>query len=429
MRHDEQKDSREEQVLESFVSLAKSSLGQLTPEQCLRGEREVRRRMAQSTPALRFTGRKLLLVAAIVPAVIGVSLLVRRVSRPEPLAYRVEDGYLSSSQSVSGSGTATPVIHFTDGTEVRLERDALARIRYVTPNGAALAVERGYLHAQVVHSAKSEWQFDAGPFTVRVTGTSFGLTWEPEQSRFDLRLEQGSVTVSGPIANEPIPVRSGQWLTIQTRSNEVLIRDLAGSPTAQAPTPVRSVLSSETTDSIDTDSGVPLSVPAAEETRIRAVATEAPHNWVAELARGHLDAIVKDAQSRGLEECLSKASSDELSALADAARYTRNNGIAHKTLVTIRQRFAGSRKATEAAFVLGKLAETAKNEAAALAFFDTYLSEAPSGTYASEALGRKMAIVRNSSGSVLARPLAREYLVKYPQGTYASAARAILGNP
>ena len=41
MRHDEQKDCREEQVLESFVALAHSSLGQLTPEQCLRGEREI----------------------------------------------------------------------------------------------------------------------------------------------------------------------------------------------------------------------------------------------------------------------------------------------------------------------------------------------------------------------------------------------------
>lgn len=429
MRHDEQKDCREEQVLESFVALAHSSLGQLTPEQCLRGEREIRKRMAHSTRALRITGRKLLLAAAIVPGVIGTSLVVRQVARPKPLAFSVENGYLSSSQSVSGSGTTTPVVHFTDGTELRLAQDALARIRYVTPNGAGLAIERGHLHAQVVHSPKSEWQFDAGPFTVRVTGTSFGLTWEPELSRLDLRLEQGSVTVSGPVANEPIPIRSGQWLTIQTRTNEVLIRDLAASSATQTAAPVQSVTSAATTDSNDADSGSPLSVPAADESRGHAVAAEASHHWVAELARGHLDAIVKDAQSRGLEECLSKANSDELSALADAARYTRNNGIARRALMAIRQRFAGSRKAAEAAFLLGKLAEAAKSEPAALAFFDRYLSEAPNGTYASEALGRKMAIVRNTSGSVTARPLARYYLVKYPHGTYAPAAQAILYNP
>jgi hypothetical protein len=184
-----------------------------------------------------------------------------------------------------------------------------------------------------------------------------------------------------------------------------------------------------TTDPNGTDSGSPLSAPAADESRGRAVAGDASHHWEAELGQGHLEAIVKDAQSRGLEECLNKASSDELSALADAARYTRHNGIARRALMAIRQRFAGSRKATEAAFSLGKMAEAARSEPVALALFDTYLSEAPNGTYASEALGRKMAIVRNTNGSVTARPLARDYLVKYPLGTYASAAQAILYNP
>lgn len=430
MTRNEQKSSQEDRVLESFVALAQSSLGQLTPEQCLRGEREIRKRVARSRRPPAISWRNSMLVAAVIPLAVGVTLLFRRAARPEPLAYSIENGFLVSSQTVSGNGSATPLIRFTDGTEVRLEKDALAQIRYITPHGASLAVERGYLHAKVTHTAKAEWQFDAGPFTVRVTGTSFGLTWEPDQSRFDLRLEQGSVTVTGPVANEPIPVRAGQWLTIHSRSNEVLIRDLAASPVDPLPAPP-SAVDPVTADSAESNSASLLpSAPPTDEMRLRPPATpEGEHNWAAELARGRLESIVNDAQSRGLDECLAKASSAELSALADAARYTRHNGIAQRALMAIRQRFAGSRKATESAFLLGKLAEAAKNEAAALAFFDTYLSESPSGTYASEALGRKMAIVRNTSGSAIARPLARDYLVRYPGGTYASAARAILENP
>ena len=79
--------------------------------------------------------------------------------------------------------------------------------------------------------------------------------------------------------------------------------------------------------------------------------------------------------------------------------------------------------------MLGRLAEAEQNESRALGFFETYLSETPGGTYASEALGRKLAIVRHAKGSESARSIAADYLAKYPNGTYAPAARAILEKP
>jgi len=278
---------------------------------------------------------------------------------------------------------------------------------------------RGALHAAVIHSATSEWRFDAGPFVVHVTGTAFGLSWDPERDRFDLRLEHGSVTVSSPVVNDPIPVRAGQWLTIRPRSNEVFIRDLVARPANEEPEP----------DSASPDREPSPAVPAASDVAPHASAPDAGHSWAQDLLHGKANEIVNDALRRGLDGCLADSGPSELAALADAARYTRRNDVARRVLLAERRRFAGSRTAVDAALLLGRLAEAEQNDSQALSWFDTYLAEAPSGAHASEALGRKMAIVRHSVGAAAARAVAEEYVGKYPEGTYSSAARAILKSP
>ncbi len=60
----------------------------------------------------------------------------------------------------------------------------------------------------------------------------------------------------------------------------------------------------------------------------------------------------------------------------------------------------------------------------ALSWYERHLREAPGGAYASEALGRKMTLLGRSRGEAAARPVAEEYLRRYPNGTYAPAARA-----
>jgi hypothetical protein len=57
------------------------------------------------------------------------------------------------------------------------------------------------------------------------------------------------------------------------------------------------------------------------------------------------------------------------------------------------------------------------------------LSEAVGGTFASEALGRKMTIVERLDGKDAARPLAQMYLRRFSNGTYADAARALTLRP
>jgi hypothetical protein len=60
-----------------------------------------------------------------------------------------------------------------------------------------------------------------------------------------------------------------------------------------------------------------------------------------------------------------------------------------------------------------------------LAWYDRYLGEAPRGRYAAEALGRKMLVVQKLRGSEAARPLAEDYVRRYPDGAYAELAHKL----
>jgi TolA-binding protein len=150
-------------------------------------------------------------------------------------------------------------------------------------------------------------------------------------------------------------------------------------------------------------------------------------SWVAALAAGDLDLILKDA-NRDLPRALATRDSDELAALAAAARYRRREDLARSTLLAQRQRFPQSPRAADAAFLLGRLDDVGTGGLqSAVKWYDAYLEEAPSGAYASEALGRKMVAVQKLHGTAEARAVAEEYLRRFPSGAYAGAARALLG--
>jgi hypothetical protein len=153
--------------------------------------------------------------------------------------------------------------------------------------------------------------------------------------------------------------------------------------------------------------------------------TEKP--WAELLVRGKVKEIIVQAEAGGISQALSTRSAADLAALADAARYTRQNDLAKKTLSALRTRFPSSRQSRDAAFFLGRLEESSA-PARALDWYGLYLMEAPSGTYAAEAMGRKMLVVERVQGRPAALPLARDYLARFPQGSYASLARSMLGS-
>jgi TolA-binding protein len=161
-----------------------------------------------------------------------------------------------------------------------------------------------------------------------------------------------------------------------------------------------------------------------------ALAALRERNWTAALAAGDFQAILQDAERRGWRRSLAEARSQELAALADAARYLRHDDLARQALITQRERFPRTDRAHEAAFLLGRLTETVSDgDVRALFWYDRYLDEAPRGAYAAEAMGRKMTAIEKLKGLPAARAIAREYLRRFPHGTYAGAARALAETP
>jgi TolA-binding protein len=359
----------------------------------------------------------------------GSSLLGRR-----PLTYVVSEGEIQAGGYFRSGMKAQPTIRFSDGTKVDLMANARGRIGSVDAHGAQVMLDEGEARVEVVPRAGARWQFNAGPFVVHVQGTEFALAWKGDEGRLDVRLHKGAVTVTGPLSDEVIALRTGQWLTVRLAAREVFLRefDRAAPPTLAGKEAV-AVASSAPQEAPPGPGPAPtvISTPAKAHRPARAgTAKAAEISWAPARAAGDWTRVLELATKRGLDRTLAERSSDDLALLADAAHYLRQDAIAQQALLAQRQRFAGSTRAKDAAFLLGRIVEAKSGGAReALGWYERHLEEAPDGPYACEALGRKMTVLARLHGDAAARPVAEEYLRRYPGGTYARAARAYATKP
>ena len=171
----------------------------------------------------------------------------------------------------------------------------------------------------------------------------------------------------------------------------------------------------------------PSALPAAAAPARPSPGTTPPRGlWSERLADGDAAGILAEARGRGIGNVLGAASSEDLAALADAARFRMQDRLARRVLLAQRARFAGTLRATEASFLLGRLADGHGAGASdALAWYERYLDEAPSGTYAAEAMGRMMVGLERQQRVDEARALAGTYLRRFPDGVYARAAHEL----
>jgi TolA-binding protein len=341
-------------------------------------------------------------------------------------------------------------LRFAEGTELRLAAGARGRLTSVDGQGARFAIEQGEAEINVIPRTGARWLIDAGPFLITVHGTTFTAAWDGEREQLDIRMKHGLVSVSGPVADGKIAVRAGQRLTINVPEREVLLRpgdDAEESAEAGADTAATGATPSSAAPAVEPSAPeAPPAVGARAQTgsSIRGSATRAAvavranapsRSWTASLAAGDFQTILLEAEHRGLRRSLADARSEDLAALADAARYLRRDDVARQALIAQRDRFPQSDRAHEAAFLLGRLTEggaegrSVDGDVRALSWYDRYLNEAPSGAYASEALGRKMTATEKLRGIEAARDIARQYLRRFPHGTYAGAARALSETP
>lgn len=353
---------------------------------------------------------------------------------PRRLSYEIV-GSTVAEPYVSAPSDRPVVVHFSDETLVQVEAGSRLRIEDTTREGARVLLERGTAGVHVVHRPSARWTFAAGPFDVLVTGTRFDLNWNPSSEVLQLRLREGSVEIRTPFATAPVALRSGQTFRSDLHDRSMTTTDVEpGASAVPVPVPVASAppidtpreAASEASPSLGATAESTGSAPSSVGPAVVAAASARP--WPKLIAAGEFKALLDQANQRGIAACLQTCSSGDLSALADAARYSSRAELAEQSLHALRTRFQRSPEGRAAAFLLGRVLERQGAAPDARTWYDTYLSESPAGVYAAEALAGKMRAVSMTDGRAAAQPLAREYLKRYPTGVHAGTARGILAD-
>ena len=344
-----------------------------------------------------------------------------------PLTYAVEGGEVRADGRIGNTEGRRSRLRFSDGSHVDLTSSARASVVSVESRGARIALDDGEVSVDVVHRASTHWRFDAGPFSVFVEGTSFSLGWSATDERLHLRMQTGTVTVKGPIGTDPIRVRGGETLTIRLPERQIQLEGagVGHASTAQGPSLAPAAMAPP--------SPSPSSTKRAPSLRVVAPARTSPGDvagsrWRHLVAAGRFAEVVEDAENQGLRATLAASGRDDLTALADAARYSRRNDVSRRALHALRDRFPASDAARDAAFFLGRQEEADNPRSPrCLEWYRRYRAETPHGLYVEDSLGREMLIMERLYGGEGARAVAREYLARFPDGHLATRAAEIAG--
>ncbi len=343
------------------------------------------------------------------------------------LAYRVEGGSELESGYLRESGQAGLNVFFNEGSRFDLAPGARGRIRAVDKQGAHLAVERGTADLQIVPDGTRRWLVDVGPFLVTVKGTAFAVSWDPSSEQFELNLRRGRVVVKGPVSAGEIALRAGQKLMVNLARSESVISEELQEPTGSAGTVPGASPREEAAPGVEPEPAAPRWSPPTTPRPEKAIVD---HHWREQLARGNWERILAEVRRIGVNETLSKASSEDLYALANAARYHHQLDLARAALLAQRRRFPASPRALGALYLLGRVEEAREaGTAQAIVWYDEYLAQAPNGPLVGEALGRKMILTEKLGGSARARAVAQDYLRRFPKGNYAGSARELVAAP
>jgi len=425
--------------LTKVTALLQSAVTEPTSAELESGLRLLRQRLAGARSHRRRLVRWSLIAASLAACAALVILLLRvkaAPSEPTVAMSRIEGGELLDGGYLSEVGHAGVKLFFNEGSQFVLDPGTRGRLRDVSGDGARVALDRGKASFRITPSPTHRWSVEAGPFLVTVKGTQFSVSWDPGREQLEVTLERGRVTVNGPLLGSELVLRPGEKLSVCLPKGETSIKKNtpndaedgglmpAAGPSAGPP----AALSAPS-------SGAPYPAPspapsAAAQRALGATGGgHAERRWGEALAKGAWDLILADVERDGIEATLRSASSAELFAVADAARYRRRSDWARAALLAHRERFPGSPRSVDATFLLGRVEEsTGSGKRAAVKWYEQYLARTPTGAYVAEALGRKMILMKELEGAASARRVAEEYLLRFPGGTYARAARALSSN-
>jgi hypothetical protein len=359
-----------------------------------------------------------------VPALAVAAALLVWWALPSTLRYDVI-GANKDGAYVSAPSDRAVSVHFSDDTLVEVLAGSQLRVEDTSRRGARVLLERGATQVHVIHRDHTRWTFAAGPFEVLVTGTRFDLKWDPTAEVLELKLREGSVEIQTPFGAAPVGLHAGQNFRADLQRRSMTTTE---GPELAAARPASAVTQGNPSAAPLPTADLPASEPSAAPSLPPAPSATATRPWSKLVAAGEFNAVLAQANERGTTNCLQGCSAADLSALADAARYSGRTDLADQGLHALRARFARAPEGRSAAFLLGRLRESRGAAGDARTWYDRYLSEAPGGPYAAEALAGKMRTTLAIDGQAAARSIAEDYLRRYPTGVQAGTARGIVGS-
>jgi transmembrane sensor len=381
-------------------------------------EARVRRQLLTRAAAQRDRGSRWFwaaTAAALTTAATLTFVLVEpSAAKSDPLRFWVEERAGHVDEWVTARDTEQSM-RFSDGSSVVAAPHTTTRVMRVTPDGAQLTLERGHVDAHVVHRKGSRWQVAAGPFVVRVTGTRFRVSWDPQTEKLVVKVTEGRVEVSGD--DQPVrALTAGSLLELSAAAQRT-------SPTAAPSAGLASALpeASPTREAAPTEEEAP---PPR-----KAPVTEPKPDFRELSTAGRYREALAAVEQLGFARQLSSLSARDLLTLASAARLAGRADRAQEAYLATRQRFPGSSEASISAFSLGRLASDAGRASDAVTWFQRYLAEAPSGPLAREAAGRLVELWNQLGQTAAARSAADSYLKSYPSGPHAGLSRSVLAHP
>jgi hypothetical protein len=384
-----------------------------------------RRAFVSGAPAPRPSVWRARFVPALAAALCVALAIFAWRSRTAPAAHPVAISFTAGgAPGVVGewvaAGAAAPLdVRFSEGSSLALSPEARMRVTTTRPEGADVLIERGSVRASVAHpnGRAARWAVRAGPFEVRVTGTSFDAAWDPISETFELTMIDGVVAVSGPLIPPDRRVVAGERLVVSVREARMMLT--ANVPTTTAPSAAPAVTSATPIEPAPTSAPAPAHSASAAQ-----VAAPAPE-WRSLASSGKYKDALAIVESAGFDQEIARAgSAGDLLLLADIARFAGSAPRAREALLAARKRFGARGRS---AFLLGKIAADQQGSPGeAVVWFETYLREEPGGALAEQALGRIVDLSRRSSPEA-ARQAAQRYLARYPEGSYAALARSLSG--
>lgn len=361
------------------------------------------------------------LAAAFLCGLAGVWLLQSKRSLQFEIGIRPEAGRVGAW--ISASRREPLPVHFSDGTELVLMAGSRGRVAQTTPHGARVVLESGQASFAAPHRNGAQWELSTGPFVVTVTGTRFFIGWDPARDVFELRVQQGSVKVTGCVFGDSgRSVLAGEMLRASCDAATFAIAKAGVTREMEDPRHNDATVStpepSVATEEVAAEVGRKANTQPARATG---------QNWVDLAGAGQYVAALQAAEAAGYDRQCATLNGPDLARLGDVARFAGRLDLARKAYFAIRSRFPGTERAAIAAFTLGRMDQDQEGaHAVAARWYRTCLTERPGGALAREAMGRLMEALHRAGDRDGAQRVAAQYVKRHPRGPHAALAEQLL---